>query len=117
MMYVKEEKGIDKRSARRVKRDLFGYMKDLDSNTPGMPQESYISDISENGLRFRVGKFIPISHRLAFTIELPKRRSIEVALTSAWVSEYGILQVYNMGGAFANISPPDRSLLKEFLSV
>ncbi len=120
MSYVKEEKAekaIDKRNARRVKRELFCYMKDLDAGTPSMPLESYIHDISETGLRFRACKFIPLHHRLSFTIELPKRRSIEVTAAPAWVSEFRNLQLYNVGVTFSNIAPPDRALLKEFLNV
>ena len=110
-------RAMEKRTHRRVKRELLCQVQDLDSENPRMPHDVYVSDISEGGIRFRNPKFLPLNHRLAFTIEIPKHRNLEVTAKAVWVSEYRSLDQYSIGAYFSNLNGLDKAVLQNYLSV
>ena len=112
----KEKSAFEKRAYRRVKRELLCQFKDLDSDNPVSLSETYTTDISEGGLRFRTPKYIPMNHRLAFTIEIPKHSNIEVTARPAWTNELLSVEQYEVGASFSGLSSADKAVLRDFIN-
>ncbi|GEM_PF-1195650 len=108
---------IEKRSSRRAKCQAISQFKNLDSETPVTFYDTFISDISESGIRFRSPKFIPIHHRLSFKINLPKHLNIEAVAKPAWILELPNLGQYDIGAHFVILSDTDKAVLKNFFTL
>ncbi len=107
----------EKRSSRRASCQAYSQFKNLDSKIPSAYNETFISDISEGGLRFRSPQFIPVHHRLSLKIDIPKAPSIEVIAKPAWIKELPNLEQYDVGVQFLTLSDTDKFLLKKFFGV
>ena len=110
-----ENEIVEKRAYRRYKRELICRFKDLDSDNPASFSETVTADISEGGLRFRSGTFIPMNHRVSFSIEIPKHPKIEAVVKPAWSHELMSVDQFDTGAAFAVLSPADRAVLRDFI--
>ena len=108
---------IEKRSSRRAKCQAISKFKNLDSESPATFYETFISDISEGGIRFRSPKFIPVHHRLSFKIDVPKHPNIEAVAKPAWIKELPNLEQYDIGAQFVILSDTDKTLLKNFIAL
>ena len=82
---------------------------------PAQPvSEAVVQDISENGIRFRAGKFVSVNHRLLFKINIPNQKTIEAVTRPAWVREIPALSQYDIGAEFISLSAEDREIIRSF---
>ena len=109
-------KGVERRSSPRVKCQAISQFKNLDSESPATFYETFISDISEGGIRFRSPKFIPVHHRLSFKINIQESPNIEVVVKPAWIKELLSLRLYEIGAQFITLSDADKTVLKNFIT-
>ncbi len=110
-----ENQMVEKRAYRRYQRELTCRFKDLDSDNPTSFCETVTTDISEGGLRFRTSWFIPMNHRVSFSIEIPKHPKIEAVVKPVWSHELESVEQFDMGALFVVLSPSDRAVLKDFI--
>ncbi len=110
-----ENQPVEKRAYRRFRRELACRFKDLDADSPSPYGETVTTDISEGGVRFRSATYIPSSHRVAVSIEIPKHPKIEAIVKPAWSHELESLEQFDMGSAFTVLSPADRAVLRDFI--
>lgn len=112
---MSEQPFIERRSIPRVQRELVCRYKDLDSENPAVFHDSLISDVSEQGIRFRSLKDIPLTHQLLFKIEIPGYPDIEAMASLVWSRELPHVQQYDIGARFTALSPADKASLRNFL--
>ena len=111
-----EQPPIERRSFQRVQRQLICQYKDLNSENPSAFHDSLISDVTEQGIRFRSLKDIPLNHQLLFKIEIPGYPNIEVMASLVWSRELTNVQQYDIGARFTVLSETDKTTLRSFLS-
>ena len=106
---------MSRRAHLRVKYKLLCHVRDLDSKTK-MSAEIFTEDISEGGLRFRTPDLVPLNHRLSLTIEVPKRKSIEVQAKPVWVSPCQGIDQYMVGVQFIDLPYLERTAIQNFVA-
>lgn len=111
------KKMLDKRKAPRLTQEIMCQYTDLNAEQRKLHQDIFISDLSETGLRFRAFSFIPMNHKLAFTIEIPKKRSIQVTARPVWIKECRSVGQYNVGVVFDDLPHGDRMLIHSYLQM
>ena len=121
-MESKKSKGVketllDKRKTSRLRQEILCQYLDLNAEQRKLHNDIYISDISETGLRFRAFSFIPLNHRLSFTIEIPKKRAIQVTARPVWIKECRSIGQYNVGVIFDDLPHGDRMLIQSYLQL
>lgn len=112
-----QEALLDKRKTSRLQQEILCQYTDLNAENRKLHNDIFISDISETGLRFRAFNFIPMNHRLAFTIEIPKKRSIQVTARPVWIKECRSVGQYNVGVVFDDLPLADRMLIQSYLQL
>ena len=87
----------------------------MEGNHTSPSSETVISDISEGGIRFRAGKFIPVQNRLLFRLRLPNQKPIEAVAKPAWIREIPALNQYDIGAEFLSLSDGDREIIRSYI--
>ena len=103
----------DKRRYKRVRCTIPGSFKNLDSARGSSLVETTVSDISEDGVRFRANGFIPMHERLQFRLNIPMKKPIDAVVQSSWIKELPHLNQYDIGGRFLTLSSEDKALIRQ----
>ncbi len=105
----------EKRQHPRALCQIDSLYENLDSPRAKNQFETQVVDLSEGGLRFRAGCFIPVQNRLLFLLRLPKLKAIEVVAQPAWIREVPSIGQYEIGAKFLSISDADRGLIRQYI--
>lgn len=105
----------DKRKHPRAECQISSSFTALDEQgRPGL-RETTVSDISEGGIRFRSTRFIPVREKISFSLNPPKKKTIEAFVKPAWVSELPHVGQYEIGANFLTLSQEDQKLIRSML--
>ena len=100
----------------RTRCEIDSSFKNLDIAAQPLPSETVVQDISEGGIRFRAGHFVPVHNKLLFKIQIPKRKVIEAVAQPAWIREIPSTNQYDIGAKFLSLSDEDREIIRQFTS-
>ena len=103
----------DRRRFERVQCEFDSSFKSIEESTRSA-SNAVVQDISEGGIRFRAGKFIPVNHRLLFTIHIPSHKSVEAVARPAWIREIPSLSRYDIGAEFISLAAEDREIIRQY---
>lgn len=106
----------EKRKHPRVACEIDSSFWNLDRVATAAPVTTVVKDISEGGIRFRAGHFVPVHNKLLFKIQIPKQKCIEVVAQPAWIWEVQSLSRFDIGAKFLSLSEDDREIIKQFTS-
>ena len=79
--------------------------------------ETTVQDISEGGVRFRVGKFLPIRERVWVKLSIPRSKPIEVVTKPAWIRELPTIGQYDVGAEFLTLTEEDRQAIRSLVGL
>lgn len=106
--------GAEKRQHPRARCEFDSSFKNLDLAPASGPSETVVEDISEGGIRFRSGNFIPVHNRLLFRIQIPRQKCIEALAQPAWIREVPHVSQYDIGAKFLSLSEEDREIIRQY---
>lgn len=87
----------------------------MDSTGRPALAETYISDISEGGIRFRADHFIPVRDRLYFNLNIPSKKPVMITAKPAWITEIPSINQYEIGARFDGLSDEDRAEIRDLV--
>ena len=104
-----------KRKFERAQCEIDSSFKSLEQSSRPV-SETVVHDISERGIRFRSGDFIPVNHRLLFKINIPNHKTSEALARPAWIREIPSINQYDVGAEFISLSEENREIIRFFAS-
>ncbi len=99
----------------RVPCQIDSSFTDLDANSADAQGETLVNDLSEGGIRFRAGRFIPIQNKLLFRLRPPGKKTIEALAQPAWIKEIPSVNQFDIGAKFISLSDSDRAIIRSFV--
>lgn len=103
--------GQELRRYPRVDCEIPCSFRNLDDPQHPTLSETAVMNISEGGVRFRTDRFLALSNRLFFQINIPKHRPIAARIQPAWIAENPTFSAYEVGASFVDLSTEDRTLI------
>jgi hypothetical protein len=77
----------------------------------------FASDISNDGAKLVLPKFIPLTARLVLSIDIPQYHTVEIRVTPVWVSEEPAISSFQLGIRFGEIIKEDKIAIQNFQRV